>query len=54
MGILLERQLIAGDQDVVGTKAGIDGAHLLEAAQECKARHGEQHQGDSDLRDDQG
>ena len=51
--VLLEGQLIAGDQNVVGTEAGIDSAHLLEAAQE-RAGHGEQHQGDGDLRDDQG
>ena len=52
-GILLQRKLIARDQDMVGAEAGIDGAHLLKAAQES-AGNSQQHQSDGDLRNHQG
>ena len=42
--------MIAGDQNMVGAEAGIDGAHLLETAQKG-ARYSEQHQSDGNLRD---
>src|SRR5262252_8839047 len=47
-GILLDGELITRNQDMIGTEAGIDGTHLLEAAQE-RAGYGQQHQGDGDL-----
>src|SRR5271169_4126500 len=52
-GVVLDGKLISRNDDVIGTKAGIDGAHLLEAAQEG-AGYGQQHQSDSDFRYDQG
>ena len=47
-GVLLERQVVAGDQDMVGTEAGIDREHFMKAAQQ-RARHGKQHERDRDL-----
>ena len=49
--VLLRGQLIAGDQDVVRAEAGIDGEHLLIAAQEGE-RYREQDGRDSNFSDD--
>ncbi len=50
--VLLERQLIAGDEHVLGLEAGVDGEHSAIAAQE-DAGGCEEKQGDGDFRDDE-
>ena len=50
--VLIEGQLIAGNEKVVRTESGVHCAHLLEASQKG-AGYSEQHQGDGDFRDDQ-